>query len=227
MGKRVRIVLFDMDGVLVKIRSSWEYLHQYFGVEDRARSIMKAFEKGEFDYIEWMKLDTGLWIERAGKIHVSELIEILGKVPINDDAKTIAVELHKRGILVGIVSGGIDLLARRVAREIGADVWLANKLLFDKRGYLLPGGAPIVGVDKSRVMRRILGEYGIPRDKAMFVGDSRWDATAMRIIGYPVVYGESCPILLEIAKCKIKRLREVIDLVEEIERLGDCPNFKN
>ena len=226
MPKNVKIVLFDMDGVLVKIKSSWEYLHQYFGVVEEARKIMKAFEKNEFDYIEWMNRDTELWVKKKGRIHIRELIQVFEKVPLNEEAPKVTMELHRRGIIVGIVSGGIDLLARRVAKLIGADVWLANKLRFDKRGYLEPGGAPIVGVDKTRAVKRILGEYGIPPEKAMFVGDSRWDATAMKLVGYPVAYGDTCPYLENVVKCRVKRLLEVVELVDEIEKLGDCPTYR-
>ena len=222
----MRIVLFDMDGVLVRIRSSWEYLHQYFGVLREAREIMRKFEEGEISYLEWMEEDTSLWIRARGRVHITELIRALEKVPIDEDAPLVARELHRRGVMIGIVSGGIDLLARRVAREIGADVWMANKLLFDKRGYLVPGGAPLVGVDKRRAVARILGEYGVRPEEAMFVGDSKWDASAMRVVGYPVAYGDSCPVLLNIARCRVRRLREVVSLVDEVEKMGDCPSYR-
>jgi len=226
LARRVRIVLFDMDGVLVPIRSSWAYLHKLYGVEEEARRVMEEFERGEIDYNEWMRRDTRLWLEAKGRIHRRELIDAFNRVPINPEAPLVARELHRRGVLVGIVSGGIDLLARRVAREIGANVWVANKLSFDKYGYLVEGGVPLVGVDKARVVRRILGEYSIPPENAMFVGDSRWDASAMRVVGYPVAYGDDCPFLDGVARCRVRRLREVVDLVDEIEKVGDCPSYR-
>ncbi len=213
---RIRIALFDMDGVLVPIKSSWAYLHEYFGVAEEARRIMRLFEEGRIDYVRWMEEDTGLWIrKRGGCVHVSEIARVFQRVPINPEAPTVARELHRRGILVGIVSGGIDILARRVASEIGADVWVANKLLFDKRGCLRRGGVPLVGVDKERVVRRILGEYGIRPEEAMFVGDSKWDASVMRIVGYPVAYGDDCPLLEGVAKYRVRRLREILVIVDE------------
>ena len=226
MARRVKIVLFDMDGVLVRIHSSWEYLHRRFGVLEEAKRVMQEFLEGKIDYIEWMRRDTELWVKKKGKIHIRELIEEFNNVEIDPEAPVVGSGLHKRGILVGIVSGGIDLLARRVARVIGADVWVANKLEFDKRGYLSPGGVPIVGVDKSRAVKRILGEYGIEPWEAMFVGDSRWDESAMRVVGYPVAYGDSCSYLDSVVKCRVSRLAEVLELVDEIEEKGDCPGFR-
>ncbi|MCE4622149.1 MAG: HAD-IB family phosphatase [Desulfurococcales archaeon] len=226
MTRRVKIVLFDMDGVLANIPSSWEYLHEYFGVKEEARKIMKEYEEGKFDYIEWMRRDTSLWLKKKDKIHITELIEAFEKVELNPDIERVGIELHRRGIIIGIVSGGIDLLTRRVAKAIGADVWAANKLQFDKKGYLLPGGVPVVGVDKTATVRRILAEFSIPPSQSMFVGDSRWDATAMRIVGYPVAYGDKCDYLTSVVKCRIHRLIEVVELVDEIEKTGDCPSFR-
>lgn len=226
MAKRVKIVLFDMDGVLANIHSSWEFLHKYFNVLDEAKEVMSDYEAGRFDYVEWMRRDTSLWLKKKEKIHVSELIKIFEKVELNPEIEHVGYRLHKRGILIGIVSGGIDLLARRVARAIGADVWAANKLAFDKNGYLIPGGIPLVGVDKSRIVKRILAEYNVPGENAMFVGDSRWDASAMKVVGYPVAYGDKCGVLDRIVRCRIRRLGEVIPLIDEIEKTGDCPTYR-
>ncbi len=225
MARRVRLVAFDMDGVLVPIESSWAYLHRYFGVEEEARKIMKMFEEGKIDYVKWMELDTQLWVSKRS-VHITELVEVLRRVPVNPEAEQVSRELHKRGIIIGIISGGIDLLARMVAERMGVDFWLANKLSFDKRGYLRPGGVPLVGVDKRAAMRRVLGEYGVSPGEAMFVGDSRWDASVMRMVAYPVAYGDSCRFLDGVAKCRVRRLLEVVDLVDEVERLGDCPSYR-
>jgi len=129
----------------VPIRSSWAYLHEYFGVEEEAEEARRLFEEGRIDYVEWMERDTSLWIRaRGGCVSRRELVEALSRVPLDPEAPRVARELHRRGLYVGIVSGGIDLLARRVAHAIGADFWVANRLLFDKRGCLRPGGVPLV-----------------------------------------------------------------------------------
>ncbi len=223
MPRRIAIVLFDMDGVLARIKSSWAYLHKYFGVDREAEEIKRLYEEGRIDYIEWMRLDTSLWAKaRGGCVPRSELEEALSRVPIDPYLPRLGYELHRRGLLIGIVSSGIDLLARRVARRLGADVWVANRLSFDKRGCLVPGGVPLVGTDKVPVTRRILGELGIPPERAMFVGDSVFDRSVMRLVGYPVAYGD-CPKLDGVAKCRVYRLDEIPSLVDYVEEKGECP----
>ena len=224
MRRRVKLVIFDMDGVLVPIKSSWQYVHEKLGVEDRAREYLEKYERGEIDYLEWMRLDTGLWVEATrGRLTVWELERLFRDVPVREEAVRAARWLRRHGIIYGIISGGIDLLAKRVAREIGADFFLANQLSYDKRGRLVPGGKPVVGVKKHLAVKRVAGEYGVPLENVMFVGDSKWDREAMRIVGYPVIYGDCDDrSLLEAAKCRIRSLDELPRLIEHIERTGGC-----
>jgi len=222
------MVLFDMDGVLVPIKSSWEYIHKLLGVDGEAKRIKEQFENGEIDYIKWMELDTGLWVKATnGELTIWNLQEMFKDVQVRENAVKVARWLRKHGIIIGIVSGGIDLLAKRVAREIGADVWLANQLSYDKRGKLVPGGKPLVGVRKDRVVKRIAGEYGVPLSNVMFVGDSVWDKEAMSIVGYPVIYGDCRhPELESVAKYRISCLDELPDLITCIERGEDCSRWR-
>lgn len=227
-SRRVRMVLFDMDGVLVPIRSSWSYIHEKLGVADKARRALELYEKGEIDYIEWMRLDTSLWVEATqGRITVWDLQKMFREVPVRPEAVEAARALKKAGIIIGIISGGIDLLAKRVAYEIGADFFLANQLSYDKRGRLVPGGKPVVGVKKHLAVKRIAGEYGIPLENVMYVGDSKWDLEAMRIVGYPVIYGD-CDHdgLVRVARCRIYSLRELPPLIETVEETGGCGKWE-
>jgi len=49
------------------------------------------------------------------------------------------------------------------------------------------------GVDKGRAVRAIALEYGLPLARVMFVGDSGNDASALRIVGWPVAMANAEP----------------------------------
>ncbi len=215
----IHLVIFDMDGVLVKIKSSWDYLHMHFNVRDKASRYLRLYQEGKIDFLEWMRLDTELWINASGgRLHRSELVKILDRVPLDDEVDRVVKELRRMGKRIALVSSGIDLLARRVARVIGAEAWVANMLSFDKHGYLKPGGVPIVGVDKSRSVRRIIHELGVEAERTAYVGDSMWDSTAMQVVGYPILLGEGDEVVRRYAKYRIKRLGELLDLIEVLDR---------
>jgi Cof subfamily protein (haloacid dehalogenase superfamily) len=56
-----------------------------------------------------------------------------------------------------------------------------------------------VGVDKAAAVRAMAAEYGISLDEVMFVGDGRNDASAMRLVGFPVAMGDAEPEAREAA----------------------------
>ncbi len=216
---KVKLAIFDVDGVLVPVRSSWNYIHERLGVADEAERVKEMFVSGGIDYVKWLELDTRLWINaRGGKLHKRELLEILSDIEINKEAPQVFRWLRKRGVRVAMVSGGVDLLVSRIAETLGADIWLANKLSFDKKGYLVPGGLPLVGVWKDRAVKLIVNELGISLSETAFIGDSEWDAPAMAIVGYPISYGPHSEALKGVAKYHVNRLVELIDLIENIER---------
>jgi phosphoserine phosphatase len=218
---RVRLVVFDVDGVLVPVKSSWQYLHEFFGVSGEAEVYRVMFEKGLIDYVRWMELDVMLWVKaRGGPIHRGELVEILSRIEVDPEASLVSRWLKRRGVRVALVSGGVDLLVSRVAEVVGADLWMANKLSFDKRGYLVPGGVPLVGVWKDRAVRVIAGALNIDLENVMYVGDSIWDKPAMRIVGYPVSYRDEEGVLRDVARYEIRRLSELVELVKMIEGEG-------
>ena len=57
--KKMRMVVFDLDGVLVDIESSWEMIHKVFGVNNEI-NFQKHLKK-EIDFEEFMRSDIRLW----------------------------------------------------------------------------------------------------------------------------------------------------------------------
>ena len=47
------------------------------------------------------------------------------------------------------------------------------------------------GVDKASAVRTIAAEYDMPLEQVMFVGDGHNDASAMRLVGFPVAMGNA------------------------------------
>lgn len=218
MARKIKLVIFDVDGVVVNIKSSWGFLHEWFGVAEEARRIRELFEQGRIDYVKWMELDTALWVRaRGGRVHRNDLLKALSNVKVLPEAVDVARWIKRRGLYLALVSSGIDLLVRRVAVELGADAWTANKLSFNKEGYLIPGGVPLVGVDKAPVVKRLSWELGVDPREAVFVGDSRWDASAMKVVCCGIAVGND-PELARVAMFRVKSVSEVKEILERLLR---------
>jgi len=220
LGKtRIKLVLFDVDGVLVGNKSSWQVIHELLGVREEAEFGTRLYLESVIDYLGWMKHDTSLWAKRK-RIHINELRRAFDRIKVKQEAIEISRVLHRMGFIIGLVSAGIDLLVGRVAKEVGADIWVANKLSYDKRGYLIEGGVPLVPAErKDVVVRMIMGELNVDSSETAFVGDSVWDIPAFLVVGLPIGYGGDERIRSYV-KYLIRNLRELPDILAEYNEYG-------
>jgi len=168
-----------MDGTLVDVASSWAAVHAHFG-EQNADGL-RRFLANEIDDEEFIRSDIVLWRRHAPALNVGELEQILAGVPLMPGAAALIAGLRRRGVRTAIVSGGIDLLARRIARDLGIDVALANGFRVTSSGQLTGEGivrVPIHG--KQRVLENLQLQLGIQPEETAAVGNSEIDVGLFR-----------------------------------------------
>lgn len=184
------LVLFDMDGTLVE-GSSWEMLHEAHGVTNESNWL--RYQRGELDDVEFMRSDIAMWHVGGREVHVDDLDRILaGGARTFRGAAEVVAGLKARGIATCILSGGVDLLALRVARELGIDMYVANGLRLKESGHLQGDGLVFVEVrDKGRVAREILKKLGVPSERAAAVGNSAYDVPMFRACSFGVAFNPS------------------------------------
>ncbi len=171
---RTRLAVFDMDGTLVDVQSSWAEVHRYFG-ESNAEAL-QLFLADQIDDEEFIRRDVALWWKHRPDLTLPEVDRILGTVPLIPGARELFEALHAAGVTTAIVSGGIDLLAHRIAGELGIPHVYANGLVVDERQRLTGGGIVRVPIKrKGEVVRKLQQELGIPREASAAVGNSDID----------------------------------------------------
>jgi phosphoserine phosphatase len=170
----LRLVALDMDGTLVDVPSSWGAVHDHFG--DSNSEGLRAFMENRIDDAEFVRSDMRIWFRHQPDLSYSDLEGILRDVPLMPGARTLIDGLHARGIRTAIVSGGVDVLARRIARELGIDRVLANGFQTDGAGRLTGEGiirVPIWG--KEEVLAALQKELGVTVAETGSVGNSEID----------------------------------------------------
>jgi HAD superfamily PSPase-like hydrolase len=175
----IRFVAFDMDGTLVDVVSSWAAVHDHFG-ESNSDSV-RLFMTDQIDDVEFMRRDIEIWWRHNPVISVQDLEAILAPVPLMPGAHALFGALHDRGISTAIVSGGIDILAKRVGRELGVDYVLANGFRVDASGRLTGGGiirVPIKG--KEAALAQIQAQLRFTPEETAAVGNSEIDVGLFR-----------------------------------------------
>ena len=123
MSNNFKLVIFDMDGVLVDINSSWYHVHRKLNV-DSSKNLQK-YLAAEIDYSEFMRRDIRLW----GRCHIVDIRNMFSNVPLMNGAIATTRELKNRGYQLAILSAGISLLAERVQKELAIDYVFANKII--------------------------------------------------------------------------------------------------
>jgi phosphoserine phosphatase len=126
------LIAFDLEGTLVKSKSSWVELHKKFGTWDKGREYAERFFAGEFDYATWARLDASLWKGRTKE----EIMEWANSVEYFEGVEELFRFLRERNFKIAIISGGLKCLAERVGRELKADFVYANELVFDEKGKI-------------------------------------------------------------------------------------------
>jgi phosphoserine phosphatase len=182
-----KLIMFDLDGVLTAIESSWCWVHDHFGVDNE--DSLRAFLAGEIDDLEFMRRDIGLWLQRKGKVHISEIEKILANAPLTTGLVETMQTLRCAGIRTAIVSGGLELLALRITKTAKIDYVYANGLKTDPQGYLTGEGILNVELaDKSRVARALIAREGLQPQQAAAIGDSFLDIPMFKVCGLGIAF---------------------------------------
>lgn len=185
----LELVLFDMDGTLIDA-SSWEMVHEHFGVSNETN--WKRYQRGELDDHAFIRSDVALWLVGGREVHVDEVMRILEPAPLMPGARELVAGLRQAGVATCILSGGLDLLARKVCLDLGIDMYVANGLRLRETGHLQGDGLPFVEIkDKARTTREILRRLGVRQAAAAAVGNSAYDVPMFRECAFGIAVNPS------------------------------------
>jgi len=178
-----RAALFDLDGTLTTVHSIWQHLHESLGIWDtEAHRHQEAFERGEIGYEEFCRRDAAHWKGMAEK----DLRVVSDKIPYRPGARECIAALRAAGLVIGVVSTGLTLLAERVHRELDLAFTIANRLV-TRRGKVT--GEVKVNVEfagKGEAVDLFCGQFGVDYREVMTVGDSEGDISMFARSGFSI-----------------------------------------
>ena len=212
---RYDMVAFDLDGVIVEGRSSWEWIHRHFGVNNN--DALDAFIRGDIDDMEFMRRDIALWKGLKPDITLDDIAGILLKAPVIKGAKETVSALKHEGVRTCIISGGIDLLADAIGEICGIERVMANGLVADKKGRLMGEGILNVWLrDKGAALRSVQNEYGVEPEKCAAIGNSWVDVTMFDIAGLGMAFNPIDDQVVRAADVVVQSddLRDVLPYLE-------------
>ena len=180
---RFALAFFDLDGTLTTHRSSWQFLHEHFGTwSEYGEQLQGRFFGGGISYGEWCREDARPWIGMSR----GELVEAGRGIPYREGTEETIARLRDAGVATVLLSMGLNVVAERVAHELGFDRWVANELCFDNDGFTGEVRIHVGWSEKGEVARRIMAELGVAPERAVAVGDSESDIPLFEAVGYSV-----------------------------------------
>ena len=183
----LKLVVFDMDGVLTDTYSSWKYVHDFFNTSND--KSVDAYLKGEIDDMEFIRRDAALWRENKKPIKKEKLAQILSDVSLMKGAKECISSLKEKNVKTAIISAGLDILAERVGDKLDIDYVYSNGINVDKNGFLTDEG--IIGVKlkaKDEAVESLAKKLGISTNCIAAVGNSCFDIPMFEVSGIGIAF---------------------------------------
>ena len=183
----VRAVAFDCDGVLADNDSSWQNIHELFGTDNS--EMLARFLRKEVTDEEFVADDIRMWRAVQENIHRDDIMRCYSGVKLMPGARVVVQELQARGILVAIVSSGVDLLVGSIAHMLKVDDWVANGFEWDEDGWMTgPKRTLVDSHDKGAMVAKLARINGFEAATIVSVGDSGPDLSMMipgsRFVGF-------------------------------------------
>ena len=181
---QIKLVVFDMDGTIIEPRSSWAMIHEHFGTDNT--EMLQLYINHKISDKEFVKADIELWNSKSERIVNEKYINsILDKAKPRKGAEELITSLHENNIKTIILSGGIQYLADKWAKEWNMSEALANDLIDDEKGNL----TAIIkssGHNKGPVMEKMIEKYNCKKNEVAAVGDTVVDVPTFERAGLSI-----------------------------------------
>jgi len=189
---KFKLVIFDMDGTLLKERSIFVFAEKLGFTDDLTKLIHSSNKEFYQKSIEIAKSLRG--------INSKELLEIFREIPLNNQVEKVIQEIKKQCIKTAIITDSYQFLADNLKDRLGIDYAFANNLILDKdivTGELIIHnkeltkefiGNKIYSICKSCVLDQLCEKLDIKSDEVMAVGDGKVDICMLKKAGLGIAF---------------------------------------
>ncbi len=197
---RVRpLVVLDCDSTTIQDEVI-ELLAEVAGTRDLVAEVTERAMRGELDFAESLR-------ERVATLAgtpESVFADAYARVRPSRGIHELVAEVHARGGIVGVVSGGFHEVLDPLAADLCLDRWRANRLEVVDGALTGRVAGPIVDASaKAAALREWAADAGIPLSATIAIGDGANDLEMMAVAAVSVGFNAK-PVVRERADVSIE-----------------------
>lgn len=208
-------VIFDVDGTLTETRSIWQFIHENLGTWEKAgKHYLQQFLSGQISYEDFAKLDAREW----KGVPLKTLEEIINRVKYVDGAQETFKQLNQKKTRIFVISSGLNVLVKRILRELGAIYGIANELEIHQGKLTGNVKIQVPWNGKGIVLEKIAKIYKINLHQAVVVGDSVTDISMFHLCGTSIAFNPSSNDVVKAATHVVRDndLRKILTYVMDL-----------
>ena len=204
----------DVDGTLI-LEEVIDLLGREAGCEEEISQITSQAMRGEIDFESSLRKRVSL----LEGLSISVFDKVFNSIHLSPNAQEFISILQKKGILVGLVSGGFIPLVERLAKSLGITYFSANNLEV-KDGHLTGKliGQIISPQVKKETLEQWRKELKLSKDRTVAIGDGANDLLMLKSSELGIAFCAKEVLKKEIPNHVDKRdFLEVLPLIDCLE----------
>ena len=213
-----KLVDLDLDGTLLcynsEFNSSWDDFY-------RAANLVKE-SKDLLNYYLWKKPLYNEWFNKQvlllkGK-SVSEIESEILPPTYMEGAENLSQELKSMGLIRGLLTSGVDIIARYVEKDLNLDFCECNEV-FQENGFFTGLGKSNVNLwDKKRNLLKICKQFNVKPKEVVVVGDHENELELFEIAGLGIAYQPKTDNVTKAADYVVNNLVDVVPLIRDLNK---------
>ena len=208
------LCVMDVDGTLI-LEEVIDLLGREAGCEEEISQITSQAMRGEIDFESSLRKRVSL----LEGLSISVFDKVFNSIHLSPNAQEFISILQKKGILVGLVSGGFIPIVARLAKSLDIAYFSANQL--EVKDGLLTGklvGQIISPEVKKETLEKWRKELKFSKERTIAIGDGANDLLMLKSAGLGIAFCAKEVLKKEIPNYVDKRdFLEVLPLIDWLE----------
>lgn len=199
----MKLIAYDLEGVLVDKESIWIDISKITGTLDMNRRHRERYVNGEISYKEWSDIVVSSW-KGFGLNEIDRLIE---DTSLMNGSKHTIKKIKDEGHNQVIISNSITLLADRIGERLGIERDFITANVLEVRDNKLTGRLSVHHgwEDKVKTLKRYAKIMGVSLGDTVAIGDDVNDIEMLKESGLGIAFNPKNDLLKEAADIVIEK----------------------